>query len=163
MKKHEKVLMSIFLVGIAAFICDFLFEVLLLGTPADYQFFGGITQFLSVFLAISAGGIMTILTTVWVRKRREAGLPPISKAYTISFILSFIPFLALVIFSASHSEFKFMGETVSHGFDAFIDYMLIMGIVIFSIIAPVFPVIIFWQILYIIHRFRNKKYSASRK
>ncbi|MBP7185160.1 MAG: hypothetical protein KBA55_00010 [Ruminococcus sp.] len=163
MKKHEKVLMSIFLVSIAAFICDFLFEVLLLGTPADYQFFGGITQFLSVFFVISAVGIMTILTTVWVRKRREAGLPPISKAYTISFILSFIPFLALVIFSASQSDFVFMGETVSHGFEAFIDYMLIAGIVIFSIIAPVFPVIIYWQLLYLIHRFRNKKYSASRK
>ena len=157
MKKHEKVLMSIFLVGIAAFISDFLIEVLLLGTPVDYQFFGGITQFLSIFLAISVGGILTILTTVWVRIRREAGLPPISKAYTISFILSFIPFLALVIFSASHGDFVFMGETVSYGFEAFIDYMLITGIYIFSIIAPVFPVIIFWQILYLIHRYRNRK------
>ena len=157
MKKHEKVLMSIFIIVITAFISDFLFEVLLLGTPVDYQFFGGITQFLSVFLAISVGGILTILTTVWVRIRREAGLPPISKAYTISFILSFIPFLALVIFSASHSDFVFMGETVSHGFEAFIDYMLITGIYIFSIIAPVFPVIIFWQILDLIHRYRNRK------
>ena len=157
MKKHEKVLMSIFIIVITAFISDFLFEVLLLGTPVDYQFFGGITQFLSVFLAISVGGILTILTTVWVRIRREAGLPPISKAYTISFILSFIPFLALVIFSASHGDFVFMGETVSYGFEAFIDYMLITGIYIFSIIAPVFPVIIFWQILYLIHRYRNRK------
>lgn len=157
MKKHEKVLMSIFIIVITAFISDFLFEVLLLGTPADYQFFGGITQFLSVFLAISIGGILTILTTVWVRIRREAGLPPISKAYTISFILSFIPFLALVIYSASQGDFVFMGETVSYGFEAFIDYMLITGIYIFSIIAPVFPVIIFWQILYLIHRYRNRK------
>ena len=157
MKKHEKVLMSIFIIVITAFISDFLFEVLLLGTPADYQFFGGITQFLSVFLAISIGGILTILTTVWVRIRREAGLPPISKAYTISFILSFIPFLALVIYSASQGDFVFMGETVSYGFEAFIDYMLITGIYIFSIIASVFPVIIFWQILYLIHRYRNRK------
>lgn len=157
MKKHEKVLMCIFIIVITAFISDFLFEVLLLGTPVDYQFFSGITYFLSIFLAISVGGILTILTTVWVRKRREAGLPPISKAYTISFILSFIPFLALVIFSASHGDFVFMGETVSYGFEAFIDYMLITGIYIFSIIAPVFPVIIFWQILYLIHRYRNRK------
>lgn len=157
MKKHEKVLMSIFIIVIIAFISDFLFEVLLLGTPADYQFFRGITYFLSIFLAISVGGILTILTTVWVRIRREAGLPPISKAYTISFILSFIPFLALVIFSASQGDFAFMGETISYGFEAFIDYMLITGIYIFSIIAPVFPVIIFWQILYLIHRYRNRK------
>lgn len=157
MKKHEKVLMSIFIIVITAFISDFLFEVLLLGTPADYHFFRGITYFLSIFLAISVRGILTILTTVWVRKRREAGLPPISKAYTISFILSFIPFLTLVIFSASQGDFVFIGETISHGFEAFIDYMLITGIYIFSIIAPVFPVIIFWQILYLIHRYRNRK------
>ena len=89
MKKFEKVLMCIFGFGIAAFLADCLFEFLVLD-ETSYLFFLSITKPLSYYFIISVFGIMAVLTTLWVRKRREAGLEPISKAYTLSFFLSFI-------------------------------------------------------------------------
>lgn len=157
MKKHEKVLTGIFTVSIALFIADFFYEVIYRHVEADYHFFGGITLPLSIMLIISVFGLMTLLTNVWLRKRSEAGEAPISKAYTASFILSFVPFVLLVIYSASTGEFTFMGSVVSTGSQAFLDTLFFTGIFGLCIIVPLFPVLIYWQILYLVNRVRYKK------
>ncbi|WP_455529055.1 hypothetical protein [Ruminococcus sp.] len=156
MKKYEKVLLGIFVIGIIAFIADFLIEVCAAGTELDYHFFGGITKLLSALFMISVFGLMALLVSVRLRKRAEAGEPPISRLYKISFILSFVPFLAMAVYFAAQDEFIFMGETVAVGARAFLDHMIIGGVVVFSIIVPVFPVIIFWQLLYIVKRIQYR-------
>jgi len=160
MKKFEKVLMCIFGFGIAAFLADCLFEFLVLD-ETSYLFFLGITKPLSYYFIISVFGIMAVLTTLWVRKRREAGLEPISKAYTLSFFLSFIPFVLVVFYCAAQGEFVFMGETMSYGFQAFLDHMVITVFAGLCVIVPIFPILAVWQILYLVHRKRNRKKAVS--
>ena len=157
MKKYEKVLLGIFGMGIIAFIADFLIEVCVAKVEPDYHFFGGITKLLSALFMISVFGLMALLVSVRLRKRVEAGSPPISKLYKISFILSFVPFLVMAVYFAMQDEFVFMGETVDVGARAFLDHMIIGCVVVFSIIVPVFPVIIFWQLLYIVKRIQYRK------
>lgn len=157
MKKNEKVLMAVFGCGIAAFIADFLIETLALDIEPDYHFFNGITRPLSIFFIISFFGIMTLLVKVRLRKRFDEGKEPISKGYRLSFILSFIPFVLLVISCLTAGEFNFMGTTVAYGAEAFWDNFFFTGIALLSIVIPVFPVIIYWQLLYIINRRKYRK------
>ena len=158
MKKSEKVLLGIFCICITAFISDFLIEVCAAGKGLDYHFFGGVTKLLSALFMISVFGLMALLVSVRLRKRAEAGRPPISKLYKLSFILSFVPFLIMAVYFAVQDEFIFMGETVAVGAEAFLDHMIIGGVIVFSIIVPVFPVMIFWQLLYIIKRIQYRKH-----
>ena len=157
MKKFEKVFLGIFMSGIIAFIADFVFEVIASGVEPDYHFFSGITRLLSILSIISFFGLMVLLVNIRLRKRVEVGKPPVSKLYKISFIFSFIPFLLLVIYSALKNEFVFMGTTVAVGAEAVLDNLIIVGVYIFSIVIPLFPVVIFWQILYIIKRIQYGK------
>ena len=55
------------------------------------------------------------------------------------------------------NEFVFMGATVAVGAEAFLDNLIIVGLYLFSIIIPVFPVIVFWQMLYIVKRIQYRK------
>lgn len=156
MKKCEKIMTGIFVTGIIAFISDFLYEVVYMQVEADDRFFYGITVPLSVIFVISFFGLMTLLVRVWLRKRSEAGKKPISNAYRLSFLLSFIPFILLVISSLQTSEFSFMGTVVATGAEAAYDTFF-FGVLMYCSVIPIFPVVIFWQILYIINRIKYRK------
>ena len=112
MKKFEKVLFGVFLSGILALIADFIFEVKVYGVEPDYHFFGGITRLLSILFIISFFGLMALLVNIRLRKRVEVGKPPISKLYIISFILSFIPFLLLVIQLCRMNSFSWVQQSL---------------------------------------------------
>ncbi|MBP3248833.1 MAG: hypothetical protein J6M48_00580 [Ruminococcus sp.] len=158
MKKYEKVLLAIFGTFFAAFLIDVLFR---LGDPKVKEpddIFDPFTRILSIPFAISVLGIITVLVNARLRSRREAGLPPISKLYSVSFWLSFIPFVLLLISSIS-SAFEgasFMYETF-YGGEAFWLTFMLTGVMVFCWIIPVFPVLIFWQVLYIVNCIRIKR------
>ena len=160
MKKHEKILAAVFGCGIAALTVDFIIEVLIMNVEADYQFFLGITAVLAVYFAISVPALMILLVRVWLRKRVEEGKEPISKNYRLSFILSFIPFVLVVIHSAASGDFNFMGTTVSTGLEAFWDHLFFTGVLYLGCVIPVFPVLIFWQLIYIVNRIKYRKKKA---
>lgn len=160
MKIYEKVLTAVFGFGIAAFITDFIIEVMLMDVEADYQFFWGITAPLAVYFSISLLGLMRLLVKVHLRKRTVEGKEPISKNYKLSFILSFIPFLMVVINSAASGDFNFMGTTVSTGMEVFWDHLFFTGVLYLGCVIPIFPVLLFWQLLYIVNRIKYRKKKA---
>ena len=158
MKKYEKVLLAIFGTFFTAFLIDVLFR---LGDPKVKEpddIFNTFTEILSIPFAISVLGIITVLVNARLRSRREAGLPPISKLYSASFWLSFIPFVLLLISSVASAVngSSFLYETY-YGVDGFMLTFMLTGVLMFSLIIPVFPVLIYWQILYIVNCIRIKR------
>ena len=158
MKKHEKVLLAIFGCIIAAFSADVIYRWKYLHIELDYHMFDGFTQILGWFFVAAFFGTLTILVSWRLRKRFEAGKKPISGLYRASFWLSFIPFVLLFVSSLSCAwdGFTFLSST-SYGGEAFWSNFLIVGVVLYSAIIPVFPVMIFWQILYIVKRIKYRK------
>ena len=158
MKKYEKVLLGIFGCIIAAFAADVLYKWKFLHIPLDYHMFGGFTGILAWFFIAAFFGTLTILVSWRLRNRLEAGKKPVSKLYTLSFVLSFVPFVLLLASSLSciWEGFTFIYST-SYGGDAFWSNFVIMGVLMYCAIIPVFPVMIFWQILYIIKRIQYRK------
>lgn len=161
MKKSEKTMMCIFGCGIIAFAVNFIIKVFVMDTELDYHFFDGITFPLSIFFAISFLGALTLITRIWLRKRFEAGKRPVSKLYTATFLLSFLPFILLIIYSATEGEFTFLGSTV-YGIEAFWENLWFYGILLWSAIVPVFPVAVFWQILYLVNRKKYRRLSSEK-
>ena len=162
MKKYEKILLIIFGAFCAAFLVNVLHR---LGDPrienAD-DIFDSFTRILSLPFAVSFLGIITVLVTARLRSRRSAGLPPVSTLYKVSFLLSFVP-LVLLLISSIASAFEgssFLYETF-YGFDAFWMNFIFRGVLMFSYAIPVFPVLIFWQILYIVNRIRFRKHKVK--
>ena len=162
MKKYEKILLIIFGAFCAAFLVNVLHR---LGDPrienAD-DIFDSFTRILSLPFAVSFLGIITVLVTARLRSRKSAGLTPISKLYKAFFWLSFVPFVLLLISSIA-SAFEgssFLYENF-YGFDAFWMDFIFTGVLMFSYAIPVFPVLIFWQILYIVNRIRFRKYKVK--
>ena len=97
MKKSEKFLMVVFSGGIGLFVINLLYRAVYLKTDMDYRFFIGYTAVLSWIFIVSFLGIMTILVSYRLRKRSKEGKEPISKLYSISFLVSFLPLLILLI------------------------------------------------------------------
>ena len=163
MKKYEKVLLAIF--GL----CDVLSISAVL-----YIWYGlekglgyiddGMTVVPFWCTFVSLAGLSAVLVSWRLRKRAEAGMKPISKLYNCSFIVSFLPFVLLIISSVeSISEgFSFMG-TSWYGADAFWDTFTWNGILVFSVLIPVFPLMIFWQLLYIIKRAKYRKKISEQR
>lgn len=158
MKKYEKILLILFSGMTVIFAADVLYRWKKLDIELDYHMFDSLTTVLAWMFVVSFFGIMTILVSWRLRKRSEAGKKPISKLYKWSFILSFIPFAMLTAASvASMSDgFTFMLST-SYGVDAFVSTLVWYGFILLSVIIPVFPVIVFWQLLYIIKRRKYRK------
>ncbi len=50
-----------------------------------------------------------------------------------------------------------------YGADAFWDTFTWNGILVFSVIIPVFPLMIFWQLLYIIKRAKYRKKISEQR
>lgn len=158
MKKYEKVLLAIFGIFFTAFLIDVLFR---LGDPKVKEpddIFDPFTRILSIPFAISVLGMITVLVNARLRSRREAGLPLISKLYSASFWLSFVPFVLLLINSVASAinGSSFLYETY-YGGDAFWLTFMLTGVIVFCWIIPVFPVLIYWQVLYIVNFIRIKR------
>ena len=47
--------------------------------------------------------------------------------------------------------------STTYGGEAFYEYLVWYGVIIFGALIPVFPAMIFWQILYIIKRIQYRK------
>ena len=158
MKKWERVLLGIFGCFIGIFAVDILYRHFFLEIPFDYYMFDTVTSVLAWIFIVSVLGTIAILISCRLRKRTDTGLKPVSKLYRASFFASFIPFLLLFISSliTAVSGFTFLGST-SYGFDAFWSNIVILGVYVFGVIIPVFPLCIFWQILYLIKRRRYRK------
>ncbi|MBQ6251693.1 hypothetical protein [Ruminococcus sp.] len=157
MKKYEKALLAIF--GFCAVLSVSAVLYIWYGLDKGTGYVDdGITvvPFWCVF--VSLAGLSAVLISWRLRKRAEAGKKPVSGLYTLSFVLSFLPFVLLIISSVnSMSEgFSFMGDTW-YGTEAFWDTFSWNGILVFSCLVPVFPAMIFWQILYIIKRKQYRK------
>ena len=157
MKKYEKALLAIF--GFCAVLSVSAVMYIWYGLDKGLGYVDdGITvvPFWCVF--VSLAGLSAVLVSWRLRKRAEAGKKPVSGLYTLSFVLSFLPFVLLIISSVnSMSEgFSFMGDTW-YGTEAFWDTFSWNGILVFSCLVPVFPAMIFWQILYIIKRKQYRK------
>ena len=145
MKKHEKYLLGIF-GGCALLSAAFLlYRILVL--DKGLGLFDGIDVVLPWFLGFGAlFGIIAVMVSWRLRKRAEAGKEPISKLYMWSFILSFVPFAAILI----RSVFRGVSETL-------LDVVVWYAVIIFGLIFPVFPLMIFWQVLYIVKRIQYKE------
>jgi len=157
MKKLEKILLGIFGSIIAVFLIILLDRLVLLDMNAS-GFFDGIGTVLAFGFAVSLIGAITILVSWRTRCRAQNGQKPISALYRAGFWLSFIPFVLLIISSAEayHSGFSFMGETW-YGTEAFWDTLIWNGVLMFSAVIPLFPVIIYWQLLFIVKRIKYRK------
>ena len=157
MKKYEKILLGIFgsfaALGIAAVLYIWYGLEKGLGYIDDGM---TVVPFWCTF--VSLAGLSAVLVSWRLRKRAEAGKKPVSRLYLLSFILSFLPFVLLIISSVnSMSEgFSFMGDTW-YGTEAFWDTFSWNGILVFGCLVPVFPAMIFWQILFIIKRIKYRK------
>ncbi|MBR5684465.1 MAG: hypothetical protein IKW96_14520 [Ruminococcus sp.] len=162
MKKWEKVCMIIFGSFIGLFIMELVYRCGVLKESLDYNFFDPFTLVIVWGFAISVVGSLVILVSTRLRKRVEKEQKPISPAYRASFILSFIPFMFLMIncTASIFTGFSFMGSTW-YGSEAFWDTFVFIGILLFSCIIPVFPFCIFWQILYIIKSIKYRKYMKA--
>ncbi|WP_028518623.1 hypothetical protein [Ruminococcus flavefaciens] len=120
----------------------------------DYLGLGYASVF-GVILLLSVFGLIGLGLSHRIKKRKSTGLKPISKKYTISFIVSYVPYLLLLLYSLYCSKFGFTFFTTTYGWEGFYSAFVIMGIV-FCVI-PVFPLCFFWQIFYIVKWIRNRK------
>ena len=120
----------------------------------DYLGYGYASVF-GIVLILSVFGLIGLAVSKRIGKRKTTGLEPISKGYKISFILSYIPYLLLLIYSIFASVYGFNFFTTTYGWEGFYTSFLIVGAV-FCVI-PVFPLCLFWQILYIVKWVRNRK------
>ncbi|WP_303822931.1 hypothetical protein [Ruminococcus flavefaciens] len=162
MKKYEKVLLTVFgscaVLAISFLLYSWLELEKGLGEIDDE------TMVLPLWGAfLSLFGVLAVLVSWRLRKRAEAGEKPISKLYKASFILSFVPFVWLVIYSfyGMADGFTFMSST-TYGEEAFYEYFVWYGVIIFGALIPVFPFLVFWQILYIIKRIQYRKLMRAR-
>lgn len=157
MKKYEKALLAIF--GFCAVLSVSAVLYIWYGLDKGTGYVDdGITVVPFWCTFVSLAGLSAVLVSWRLRKRAEAGKKPVSGLYTLSFVLSFLPLVLLIISSVnSMSEgFSFMGDTW-YGTEAFWDTFSWNGILVFSCLVPVFPAMIFWQILYIIKRKQYRK------
>ena len=115
----------------------------------------GYASIFGAILVLSVFGLIGLALSHWIKKRKVTGLQPISRKYTISFIISYIPYVLLLLYCLYCSKFGFTFFTTSYGWNGFYSAFVIMGLV-FCVI-PVFPFCIFWQIFYIVKWVRNRK------
>ena len=148
MKKYEKILIAVFggctvlslsllMLGKGIGYLDYLEEVL-----PYYLMFGGVF------------GVIGVLVPWRLRKRREAGKAPISALYKVSFRLSFLPLAVLLIVGIA-------GAVSGSGFDWSVLWgtIVLYGILLGCILIPIFPFMLFWQVLYVAMSAKYKKMS----
>lgn len=157
MKNYEKGLMKIFGGCVGIFILDLIYRCRVRGDELHYLIFDNFTLVLGILFIISLCGIITVIISTWIRGRITDGKCPISKCYSRSFYLSFVPFVLILMFSIYSAVTGFRLFHTTYGLKAIHDTLLIYGYNIFCIIIPVFPVCLFWQVLYIVKRFNYRK------
>ena len=146
MKKYEKILIAVFggctvlslsllMLGKGIGYLDNLEEALLY-----YLMFGGVF------------GVIGVLVSWRLRKRREAGKAPISALYKVSFRLSFLPLAVLLIVGIA-------GAVGGSGWSVLWGTIVLYGILLGCILIPIFPFMLFWQVLYVAMSAKYKKLS----
>ncbi|MBP5580243.1 MAG: hypothetical protein J6X85_00365 [Ruminococcus sp.] len=128
-------------------------------SPFGYFFSEYMTVWGAIFV-VSCLGLVGLLVSNLIKKRRAEGKNPISNGYTVSFILSYVPYVLLLLYCAYCSKFGFRFFSVTYGWEGFWSAFIIMGAV-FCVI-PVLPFCLFWQILYLIKWIRNRNVKTER-
>ena len=163
MKKYEKALLAIF--GFCAVLSISAVLYIWYGLEKGTCYIDDVITVVPYWCTfVSLAGLSAVLVSWRLRKRAETGKKPVSGLYLLSFILSFLPFVLLIISSINSMSdgFSFMGDTW-YGAEAFWDTFSWNGILVFGCLVPVFPAMIFWQILYIIKRIKYRRKRNSEK
>ena len=163
MKNYEKVLMKIFGGCIGLFIMDLIYQCVIRGHKLRFNSYDNVTFVLSMLFAASVFGIITVIMSNWMRSRIENGENPISREYRMSFFLSFVPFLLILALSIFFSITGFRFFRTTYGLKAIHDTFEIYGYYVFGIIIPVFPICIFWQVLYIVKSITYRNFAVNNK
>lgn len=109
MKKSERIIRNVCICGIVSYLvyCFYLcVKDRVHSAPWDYLGRGYRSEF-GVVLILSLLGIIYIAVSNRIRNRKTIGLKPISKAYIISFIVSYIPYVILLAYSLYCSKYGF--------------------------------------------------------
>ena len=147
MKKYEKILIAVF--GGCTVLS---LSLLMLGKVIGYL--DNLEEALPYYLMFGGVfGVIGVLVSWRLRKRREAGKAPISVLYKVSFRLSFLPLAVLLIVG--------IAGAVSGGFDWSVLWgtIVLYGILLGCILIPIFPFMLFWQVLYVAMSAKYKKMS----
>lgn len=163
MKHYEKVLLKIFSGCMGLFIIDLIYQCVIRGHKLRFNSFDNITFILSMLFAASVFGIITVGISNWIRSRIENGEAPISREYRMSFYISFVPFFLILTLGIFFSITGFRFFRTTYGLQAIHDTFEIYGYYVFSVIIPVFPFCIFWQVLYIVKSITYRHFEVSDK
>ncbi|WP_028519613.1 hypothetical protein [Ruminococcus flavefaciens] len=150
MKKYEKILIAVFGSCTVLSLAFLLISFFMLGKGIGYlDNFEEVLPYYLMFGGVF--GVIGVLVSWRLRKRREAGKAPISKLYKVSFLLSFLPLAVLLIVG--------IAGAVSGGFDRSVLWgtIVLYGILLGCILIPIFPFMLFWQVLYGIMTVKYKK------
>ncbi|PWJ12610.1 hypothetical protein [Ruminococcus flavefaciens] len=148
MKKYEKILIAVF--GGCTVLS---LSLLMLGKGLGYL--DNLEEALPYYLMFGGVfGVIGVLVSWRLRKRREAGKAPISALYKVSFWLSFLPLAVLLIVGIA-------GAVGGSGFDWSVLWgtLVLYGILLGCILIPIFPFMLFWQVLYVAMSAKYKKLS----
>ena len=147
MKRYEKILIAVF--GGCTVLS---LSLLMLGKGIGYL--DNLEEALPYYLMFGGVfGVIGVLVSWRLRKRREAGKDPISALYKVSFWLSFLPLAVLLIVG--------IAGAVGGGFDWSVLWgtIVLYGILLGCILIPIFPFMLFWQVLYVAMSAKYKKLS----
>lgn len=150
MKKYEKILIAVFGGCTVLSLAFLLISLFMLGKGIGYlDNFEEVLPYYLMFGGVF--GVIGVLVPWRLRKRMEAGKAPISALYKVSFRLSFLPLAVLLIVG--------IAGAVSGGFDWSVLWGTIVfyGILLGCILIPIFPFMLFWQVLYAVMAGKYKK------
>ncbi|MBQ6169442.1 MAG: hypothetical protein IJK30_05755 [Ruminococcus sp.] len=153
MKKYEKILIAVFGGFTVLSLAFLLISFFMLGKGIGYL--DNLEEALPYYLMFGGVfGVIGVLVSWRLRKRREAGKAPISALYKVSFRLSFLPFAVLLIVGIA-------GAVSGGGFDWSVLWgtIVLYGILLGCILIPIFPFMLFWQVLYMAMSAKYKKMS----
>lgn len=156
MKKYEKILIAVFGGCTILSLAFLLISFFMLGKGLGYLDY--LEEVLPYYLMFGGVfGVIGVLLPWRLRKRREAGKAPISKLYKVSFWLSFLPLAVLLIVG--------IAGAVSGGFDWSVLWgtVVFYGILLGCILIPIFPFMLFWQVLYGIMAGKYKKATDTQR
>ncbi|MBR1430200.1 hypothetical protein [Ruminococcus sp.] len=152
MKKYEKILIAVFGGCTVLSLAFLLVSLLMLGKGIGYL--DNFEEALPYYLMFGGVfGVIGVLVSWRLRKRSEAGKAPISALYKVSFRLSFLPLAVLLIVG--------IAGAVGGGFDWSVLWgtIVLYGILLGCILIPIFPFMLFWQVLYMAMSAKYKKLS----
>ncbi|WP_173386396.1 hypothetical protein [Ruminococcus flavefaciens] len=152
MKKYEKILIAVFGGCTVLSLAFLLISFFMLGKGIGYL--DNLEEVLPYYLMFGGVfGVIGVLVSRRLRKRREAGKAPISALYKVSFRLSFLPLAVLLIVGIAGAVVGGCDWSVLWG------TIILYGILLGCILIPIFPFMLFWQVLYMAMSAKYKKLS----